>query len=250
MFSKGLSVLALVLFASPTSAATMFAVYKGTVSSGLDSTGVFGTAGRNLAGAHFVMTYAYDTALGNRETGFHSDWMGSWYYDKLKGGTSYGIASPIISAFLTIEGSSSGFEFGGLTQGVVEVQSDDMSYTNYHHRAQSTGYGSDSANGDYVYGYTVDNWLSAPTGSSGNLEDASDLTTGPFDFPGSFKIYRYSYASGSYFDLAEGSLAEDTLSVSPRIGPAAVPLPSSASFFLGSILLTSFLGRRKKVYRI
>ncbi|GAB2176014.1 hypothetical protein [Dongia sp. agr-C8] len=58
----------LLAIASQASAATITATFTGTVKTGLDSTGVFGTPGANLAGAAYSLVYAVDTALGDYST--------------------------------------------------------------------------------------------------------------------------------------------------------------------------------------
>ena len=92
--SARLSTTALALFAIPASAATMKAVYSGKVNYGYDMTGVFGTAGADLSGLDYVLTYVYDTSKGYRWT--------SGGYDQIYGGEWYGEESPVLSATLKI----------------------------------------------------------------------------------------------------------------------------------------------------
>jgi hypothetical protein len=244
IFKTGL--LALAVLASPVSAATMQAVYRGTVSGGYDETGVFGAGGGDLAGLAFTLTYIYDTSVGNRDSGYHDDWMGSWFYDELRGGTAYGVPSPILSATLELAGKPDFVDFGGVTQAEITTRSDGATYTNYHHRAQSTGYGDDAENGSFVYGFTVNNWLSAPVGSSANLDDPSSLLTGPMDFSGDFDIYAFSYTNGNYFLRAQGTLDEDTLEISELVIPAPVPLPASFGALLTGLVAVGMLRRKKR----
>ena len=78
-------------------AATMQAIYTGTVSGSYDMTGLFGRApGASLDGLAFSLTYTYDTSLGLRYTSATSD--------EIYGGAGYGAPSPIFSAVLNIGG--------------------------------------------------------------------------------------------------------------------------------------------------
>jgi hypothetical protein len=59
----------LVLGVAPqASAGTITATFKGTVQAAVDSTGVFGTPGANLAGAAYTLAYTVDAALGDYST--------------------------------------------------------------------------------------------------------------------------------------------------------------------------------------
>jgi hypothetical protein len=84
------------LLAVPAAAAVKVATYTGTVDFGF-SAGLFGpdpTRFINIAGYTYVATFVYDTGLGLRSGG------GLFGYEDVRGGTSLGIASPLISATL------------------------------------------------------------------------------------------------------------------------------------------------------
>ncbi len=85
----------LLSFASPAaSAATVVVTYTGTVQSGTDGLGLFGSTGASLANASFVARYIFDTDVG-RITGTSGD--------VAYGGYSFGgAASPLISATLKV----------------------------------------------------------------------------------------------------------------------------------------------------
>ena len=87
--------LAAVCLAGMVSAATMQAIYRGTVSSGVDGAGLFG-AGQDLTGLGFKAVFIYDTDTpgATRETTPNSD--------VIFGGTGPGGTSPMRSASLTI----------------------------------------------------------------------------------------------------------------------------------------------------
>ena len=87
--------LAAVCLAGMVSAATMQAIYRGTVSSGVDGAGLLG-AGQDLTGLGFKAVFIYDTDTpgATRETTPNSD--------AIFGGTGPGGTSPMRSASLTI----------------------------------------------------------------------------------------------------------------------------------------------------
>src|SRR6202158_901486 len=95
--------------ASQASAAIMDVTYTGTVSSGIDTLGIFGAAGANLAGSSWVATYTFDTSLG------HS--YSSSNYNEIYGGSFYNNTSPVLSSMVTINGV--GQAVGGSYAGVV-----------------------------------------------------------------------------------------------------------------------------------
>ena len=203
---------ALALFAIPASAATMKAVYTGTVDYGYDQTGIFGTAGADLSGLNYVLTYIYDTSKGYR-------WTGSGY-DEIYGGEGYGNESPILSATLKINGHST--EFGSDYYGVAYAYSDQSSYTYRYDYSYDYNYDASHSAYDYIYTYAGYN-----QGSSGSLDDAVSLTDA-FSYGYSyFAKYDYNYSDWSYGTYTYGSLTPTKLVVSSN-DPAAVPLPASA----------------------
>jgi hypothetical protein len=90
-----------VCFATPASAALVISTYTGTVTSGYDETGEFGTAHTNLGG-NYVAKFTYDTARG-------TPFLVAGQQDARLGGTSFSAPSPILSATLTINGFTHAF---------------------------------------------------------------------------------------------------------------------------------------------
>ena len=88
--------LALIALPSVSAATTMLATYTGKISSGFDTSGLFGPAGGSLAGKSFTAVFTLDTNDGLRIT--------TPTYDEIEGGPWFGpgVSSPI-SATLTIE---------------------------------------------------------------------------------------------------------------------------------------------------
>ena len=101
---------ATLLTAMPTAAVVKIATYTGTISSGLDSTGVFAAPGTDLPGYSFTATYTYDKLRGSLN-------VTDVGYDVSFGS---GLNSPIIASNITINGvtksiSNTGFGYVGVT---------------------------------------------------------------------------------------------------------------------------------------
>ncbi|SMX50704.1 VPLPA-CTERM sorting domain-containing protein [Maliponia aquimaris] len=92
--------IALAATATSAAAATITATFTGTVYNSYDNTGLFGPAGGSLDGQSITASYVFDTAVPGafRDTGTD--------YDYLYGGTTYPAASPLVSAKVTINGTS------------------------------------------------------------------------------------------------------------------------------------------------
>lgn len=144
------------LFAAfPASAVVKIATYAGTIASGYDSTGVFGTANADLTGARYVAAYTYDVALAEgHSTG------SSWEY--IQFGTYYGYYfspkhTPAISATVTINGVTQ--SVGGAYRGQILT---DTTPTVDHLVSESAN------NGDYWMLNEIYNFAH-PTGAPGSL---------------------------------------------------------------------------------
>ena len=109
VWSRVIIGLGLVLAASPAAADILTVTYTGTVATGTDATGVFGLAGRSLAGLGYTVVYRFNDALGDRTTI-------PPYLDSVIGGSYDASTSPSMGALLTINGMS--FFFNGLGQGL------------------------------------------------------------------------------------------------------------------------------------
>src|SRR5688500_11611321 len=114
--------LALVAGASQLSAATVQVTYRGTVSSGIDVTGEFGTMGADLLGLSSTAVYLFDTTRGHTDS--------SSTHSSVSGGSFSGIDSPALSAVLRINGYS--VEFGGDYFGVIQATNDGSTSSQYH----------------------------------------------------------------------------------------------------------------------
>ena len=80
-------------------AATMNAVYTGTVGSGFDAAGLFGAPGTDLAGTPFTLTFSYDTDTGFRDTSVPG-------VERLWGGAVYPGIAPAVTTRFTLNGQT------------------------------------------------------------------------------------------------------------------------------------------------
>lgn len=102
-------------WAGQASALVYTATYTGTVSEGLDTTGVFGAAGRNLAGLTFSATFNVNTDLGF-VTGSGPGLLEVGGYSPTSLGFPFG--NPITSSSITIDGVT--FNFADVTLPTIE----------------------------------------------------------------------------------------------------------------------------------
>lgn len=214
--------------ALPVAASVMQIEYSGTLSSGYDATGVFGTAGTNLTGLTYTMTFTYDTSVGVR--------TGTASYDYIYGGYHYGTPSPTAST-LVVNGSA------------VDGNGD------YYALDQRRNDGSTAYTFDVSNQYTVDPVTGAYVYNFGYFY-ADDLTLGlPVDLE---TPYSFDVADGSgsgWFDYwvhgpisterAYGSMGVDRVTVSDV---APVPLPASAGLLFAALgALVGLRSRRRKL---
>ena len=172
---------ALLAGASPGSA-NVTVTYSGTLTSGYDATGLFGTAGANLAGDAFTFQYVFDPTVGN--TGSSAIWNYAF------GGAYDGAASPISSAVVTIKGIGASI---GLPSYFGEISGYDNSYFSeqYATAISSNGDGSYNFINSYIYDYTG----SIPAATVGPLVYAAGLQ----DFwYAAFQIYAANNMSAAF----------------------------------------------------
>jgi hypothetical protein len=224
--------------ASSAQAATMQAVYTGTVTSSSNSTGEFGVAAVDgLDGLAYVLTFLYDTDVGT-PTIFPTN-------TTIQGGTAPGNSapSPMISASLTINGVTR--TINGTYQGVVSQQQDAFDLA--QHFAQDAtdfdGIGIDLQ-------YTLQTYMIAS-----DLATSSDLTQ-PFTLTGltpsvGSGLFQFSRrVDGVEVENASGSLYFDTLTVSAYVAPdpdpevPVVPLPAGLPLLVGGLGALALLRRR------
>ena len=93
---------------APAAADFVIETFTGTVSSGIDTAGLFGIQGANLAGMSYTATYVFDTGA-IPASDFNNPAGGSF---SLQGGGQSGIASPLTSATIVI-GNSAAYSVSG-----------------------------------------------------------------------------------------------------------------------------------------
>ena len=215
----------------PAQAAVMQAAYTGTVTSAYDETGVFGASDPSaLDGLAYTLTYIYDTALGIRTTNANSDLV--------EGGSYNATISPMLSAILTINGSS--VSFSSAYVGQAHIYSASYGGTGTQHVAYLQGW-SDS---------TISTWISDSVYVYG---DWLDLRTPDLDLPvtlgstrnvnpGYFAVYHDDIYSGGLEENAYGYLSVSSLKITSVSQPSPVPLP--AALPLLAVALAGITGLR------
>ena len=102
----GAATIALLTFtAAQASAAVVTGRFTGIISNGYDTQGVFGRTGGSLTGLGYTATFKYNPENGLRTTIPVS-------YDEVHGGTVHGVASPVLSYVLRINGIDDAFAMG------------------------------------------------------------------------------------------------------------------------------------------
>ena len=188
-------------FTQPASAATYLITYTGTVSSGVDSTGVFGTKWTNLAGNNFTVVYT----LTSPQPGSETYSAGPTAYTR--GGSSSGTISPV-SATITIKGITQtidGTAFGQAYQ-FNDASGDSVSHVAQQYSLNETSYVNNTISS------SVNNIVNSTdyTAALNYLSQADDYRSG------SFQIERY-YISGNgdyvFTGLAYGNMISNSVTI-------------------------------------
>ncbi len=122
--SVGIALALVAALSTQAAAGVLIETFTGTIYSGIDTAGLFGTPGANLSGLSYTATYMFDTGP-NQASDFNSPPGGSFV---IQGGSQLGSGSPLSSATLVVgasaaysisgayrsELSGAGFESGGL----------------------------------------------------------------------------------------------------------------------------------------
>jgi hypothetical protein len=217
-------VLALIA-AEPAVAATMRAVYTGTIADGTDETGVFGSAGADLGGLYFEAVFVYDTKLGVRST--------SALTDTVSGGTLLIGDSPVLSVRLTV--GSGSYRFVPDAQGVAAIATDGATLTRTEHRGErSADTGAINAFDTILIG------LRAPLVIVPHLDAALSLTDDDGFFQGGFVVSRTDRLTGDLLTYAGGRFFTDAVDI------GVVPLPAPVALLGSGLVLLAAAGRRRK----
>jgi hypothetical protein len=244
------AVIALALFGlgSHASAAIVDLTFTGTVISvGYDQSGIFVPGGlappsTSLDGASYTANFVFNTALGYSYS--------SSTESEVYGGTYYGVASPLVSASVTIDGQTANIQ--GLYDGVIFSCSSSCP-SPYGSSALLELYAEDKyIAGSPINGSNVTNYTQVViTGLPGSIP--SSITTGTYSsasgFSGTGNVSfftapingNFSPVVDTYF---EGSLTDITETVS------ATPLPSTWLMLLSGFVglgLVAYAGTKKNV---
>ena len=215
--------------ALPVAASVMQIEYSGTLSSGYDATGVFGTAGTNLTGLTYTMTYTYDTSVGVRYT--------DPAYDSIYGGYLYSLPATTTST-MVVNGSA------------VDGNGD---YYDFDQRAKpslastvdvSIQYTVDPVTGAYVYNYGSTHAYDFTLGLPVDLETPYSFDVADGYGYGSF-VYGVYDPFGTNTEYAYAYMDVDRVTISDV---APVPLPASAGLLFAALgALVGLRSRRRKL---
>jgi hypothetical protein len=212
--------IAILGFASPASAELVSVTYWGTVGTAYDQTGVFGPADADLYGDSYVAHYVFDTALGNI--------VSSPSWNEAVGGSYYGVASPAVSASVTINGHTANIGGGNY---IAEI------------------WGSDGVQADYAWNI-VDDGITYISNESWDTTGGNNIPSSiiqPFTSlldggAGFFMISTQDIASGQYDEFADGYVTLTGMTVGPV---EAVPEPSTWAMMLLGFAGLGYAGFRR-----
>jgi hypothetical protein len=206
--------------ASQASAGTITATFKGTVQAAMDTTGVFGTPGANLAGAAYSLVYTVNPALGA-----YSTFNGPVFDPLLSGDQIFGGNS----AVLTINGHGYSFVGAGSPGGNYDIAASKPGFAELGYSVSNTGQFSQ-----------VQTFLSSTNPGSAfpaSVFAAVAINSCP---PGSCTFIGGFLLPTSSVAFLSGTLNFGTFTVVTTPIPAALPLLVSA---LGSL---GFVGWRRR----
>lgn len=215
---------AVAAIAAPASSSPVLITYSGTVSSGYDYAGQFGTAQAALDGQSFIASYLFDPAKGGNTVSTDS-------FTDTSGGSVSGSVSPLISATLTIGNHTVNLPGG------------------YSDRFENVSLGD--------FGYQYSSVYSILNGPGYEFSDLDFTTAGNgFIIPATFSDYSSDVgpSSGLYQFLRYGSdlPSEDVYAtLNPNhlsISVSAVPEPATWVMMLAGFgMIGSAARRRSKV---
>lgn len=218
-------VCAALLSAGSATAATMTAVFTGTIFDSFDAAGTFSGTGASgtLDDQAFTLTYVYDPSLGNRITGVGRD--------TASGGQLEFVPSPMNSGALTINGimrSFAGRNSATISQGITAFQfTPFLVYGSYDYSVADDFSSSESEvnilvqSADLLLPYSLDLAFGP-----------RDLTTASYVF-GGFKFIDFDAGFGTFSTNAFGRFNATSVTVTGG-DPVPVPIPLPAT---GALLL-------------
>ncbi len=215
------------LACAPASAAIVHVTYAGTVASGYDTTGIFGSANTDLTGESFVSHYTFDTSVGYTSSNPTES--------TAAGGTFFPYATPLLGATLTIHGQT--VSVPGDYIGQIYGYNDGSSLSVISHAAEHV-----FDDGITKIDYSVTNGMYGypGVGLPASIDTSFTATSAGNIITGKFGLYVYDYVAQSYSTYTEGNLTAATVSVS-----VDTPEPASIAV-LGAGLLGLGLVRRRR----
>ena len=226
----------------PAAAATFLITYTGTVSSGIDKDGDFGTAGADLTGSAYTAIFTMDDATPGL-TRYHTD-----TFDQIVGG-DYGFHTPSpLSAVFKLNGHTvhfAGTDYGGAGQFFNYDEPNELLYNGVFHDVRQLDidpFGFSTAS--HLTQEIVRNVALGDTAivSSANLTTPLDYSVQPGDLVGGFVMFFRPPG------LTEIRLAPNHVVIAPYGGSSAVPEPASwAMMIAGFGMAGGALRRRRRV---
>ena len=216
--------------AGPVSAAVVQVQYRGTVSSGYDTTGVFGSAGSFLDGLAYTASYTFETTYGHT--------LSSSYYNYAYGGGVLSMPSPVLSSTVTINGNT--VAVPGSWNGQISGYNDGI-YSHQSHQSQEYSYNissyRDNNSYNYIYNYngTLPASITAPFSYAVTEGDTAE---------GFVQIRQYTLDSTGYTHSADAYayLIPDHVTIG-----APIPEPETYALLLAGLGLLGFAARRRKL---
>lgn len=247
---------AAMMAAMPARAATYIITYTGHVSSGYDSTGVFGSINADLTGVAYKSVYTLTYQL-----------PGAYYYDdgvvgSAFGGQVYGAPTPV-SADLTINGVTktvSGNYLGAASQHNKFPPLPSGSLPNGYDEISHDAEDNQLIGNNYLISFVRNNIYSTSNNiiSTSNITSSLNYSVQNGDISdGFFRYNLYDYRSGTQIEYAQGSLVADNVTIIPFSSPSggdessgAVPEPATWAMMivgLGAVGATMRGNARRKV---
>ena len=206
------------------SAAIVNVTYTGTISSGFDTTGVFGPANSSLTGDPYTTSYSFDTTIGFifSDPNINATIGGP--------GSATFEPSPSLGGVVTINGYS--VTIGGSYFGEIYGLNDGTTSQSYHDVRDFLLYDPTTYDYNIMYNRIYSTSALIPksiTTSYAYAVTGDDLAYGVVQFS------HYSNPDGQ-IDYAIANLSPETLTVSTVPAPAALPLFASGLALMGLLL--------------
>lgn len=219
------------LFACPANAATYLTTYTGTIATGSDGLGAFGTPGASLVGLAFTAVFELTSPLPGAFTG------SAPAFEYISGGSSLGpgVPSPV-SGKLTINGNT--VQFFGSELGVAQINNETPV------GVDQIRYYAEHNSGDFRY------VLGASAFSTNNFINLTNLTT-PVSYtlnnPGDGSVGNFDIRSLTNLSAPKSTASFNVSSVTVSPFASAVPEPATwATMLLGFGLMGAAMRYRRR----